>query len=286
MQDSFEIEGRIAVLREGAAVRFAHLKTMDKPENHALHLNNHLELYVFVSGKHQYIVDNQLYDLQRGDIVVIGPRQVHKALPAEEGMYERFFLLLDTDCLRQLAADPLPALLSGRQALISPEPSAREQGLQLLYALSDCLRAAPQRPLAALGLLLQFLELLANQTSSSQDGNAAPLPPLLERVLRFVQENAASIGSVAQVAEAMGISPQYLSTYFRQQIGTPLKIYIQAKKIAIAKELLERGADVTQACFDSGFNDCSYFIRIFRKYTGTTPHRYAADAGSAKLKKP
>ena len=53
----------------------------------SLHLNNHLELYVYVSGKHQYIVDNRLYDLRRGDIVIIGPRQVHKALPAGEGQY-------------------------------------------------------------------------------------------------------------------------------------------------------------------------------------------------------
>ena len=274
MEETFEIEGRIDVLREGAAVRFAHLKTPDRPENHSLHLNNHLELYVYVSGKHQYIVDNRLYDLRRGDIVIIGPRQVHKALPLGEGMYERFYLLLDPDCLRELHWDPLPGLLKGEGHLLSLEPDQREAALSLLYGISGCFRTEPRQPLTALGLMLQFLELLGGQTHLTQPAAAVPVPQLLARVLRYVQENAATVGSVAQVAEVMGITPQYLSAYFRKQIGTTLKIYIQAKKIALAKELLSKGADVTQACFDSGFNDCSYFIRIFRKYTGTTPHRY------------
>ena len=78
----------------------------------------------------------------------------------------------------------------------------------------------------------------------------------------------------SQIAEALGVSPQYLSTYFAKRIGTPLKIFVQAKKIALAKQLLSKGADVTGACFDSGFNDCSYFIRIFKKYVGITPLRF------------
>ena len=284
MDETFEIEGQIDILRDGPAVHFAHLKTMDRPENHRLHLNNYLELYMFVSGKHQYIVDNRLYDLQRGDIVIIGPRQVHKALPAGEGLYERFYLLLDTDCLRGLHWDPLPPILEGEGHLLTLESDRREEALGLLYGISDCFRSELRQPLTALGLMLQFLELLGGRNHQTQPAAALPVPQLLAKVLRYVQDHAASIGSVAQVAEAMGISPQYLSSYFRKQIGTPLKIYIQAKKIALAKELLSKGADVTQACFDSGFNDCSYFIRIFRKYTGTTPHRYSTEArDSAKI---
>jgi AraC-like DNA-binding protein len=92
--------------------------------------------------------------------------------------------------------------------------------------------------------------------------------------LAFVAANTATIQTTAQIAAELGLTPQYLSAYFSQHIGTPLKIYVQAKKIALAKDLLDRGADVTGACFDSGFNDCSYFIRVFKKYVGMTPLRY------------
>ena len=90
MEGDFLIQGDIAVMRESVPIRFVHHKNMDRPENHVLHINSYLELYVFVEGNHQYIVEDRLYELQRGDIVLIHPREVHKALPLERCRYERF----------------------------------------------------------------------------------------------------------------------------------------------------------------------------------------------------
>ena len=79
------------------------------------------------------------------------------------------------------------------------------------------------------------------------------------------------------------MTSQYLSSYFSKQVGTPLKAYIQTKKVARAKDLLDKGSDVTQACYDCGFNDCSYFIRTFKKHVGMTPLTYKL--GIEKTKK-
>ena len=38
--------------------------------------------------------------------------------------------------------------------------------------------------------------------------------------------------------------------------------------------MLDEGADVTSVCYDCGFNDCSYFIKVFKSYVGMTPFRY------------
>jgi hypothetical protein len=95
MEKEFRIEGEIATLRDAVPIRFVHQRGMDRPENHVLHINNYLELYVFLEGHHQYIVENRVYELQRGDMVLINPREVHKALPLECCMYERVYLLVD-----------------------------------------------------------------------------------------------------------------------------------------------------------------------------------------------
>ena len=255
MADTFMIRGSIPAVRDSVPIRFVHHRNWDKPENHVLHLNNYLELYVYVEGNHHFIVENKLYELHRGDVILINPREVHKALPLESGIYERFYLLLDVHCLDGMVCNPLTHILNLPQHmgnLLSADPEHREQLLGLLYDLSDCFSKERDRQVRALGLILQ----------------------LLERILAYVAENTATIQTTTQVAEALGLSSQYLSAYFSKHIGTPLKIYIQAKKVALAKELLNRGTDVTQACFDSGFNDCSYFIRVFKKYVGVTPLRY------------
>lgn len=276
MEKEFRIEGEIATLKGALPVRFVHQRGMDRPENHVLHINNYLEVYVFLEGHHQYIVENRVYELQRGDMVLINPREVHKALPLETCMYERVYLLVDEHCLDALVRNPLAVLLnrSGGNLISPPEP-VRRQVLDLLEQLSLCFRRERDDQTQGFGLVLQLLELCVGQ--SPVEGKPGRVPQLLEKILAYVAENTASIQSTAEVATALGLSPQYLSAYFSRHIGTPLKIYIQAKKIALAKDLLSKGADVTGACFDSGFNDCSYFIRVFKHYVGVTPLRYRQD---------
>ena len=279
MTDKLIIQGNIATLRDAVPIRFVYHKSVDSPEDHVLHINTYLEIYVFVQGNHQYIVENQIYGLQRGDIILINPREVHKPLPLETCLYERFYLLVDERCLDGLALNPLADLLSPSHHtgnLISPAPEAREQILSLLYKISESFSDGRHCPTQTLGLFLQLLDLLVQQRSQvrSVPGGMAQVPELLKSILSYVAENAASIQTTTQIADALGISSPYLSSYFRKCIGTPLKIYIQAKKVALAKDLLDKGANVTEACFDSGFNDCSYFIRIFKSYVGVTPFNY------------
>lgn len=272
-------EGKIETFRNAMPVQFAHHLSMDRPEDHVLHINNYIEIYVFVSGNHKYVVEDRLYDLQRGDIIVINPLEVHKALPMQEGMYERFYFLMDVACLDGMVNNPLSRFLNrsgGEGNLISPLGNARARILDILYATSACFEAEKNDQLRAFGLMVQFLgELISQlQPGAAQPDGGDRSPELLDRILTYVAKNTATIQSVSQIAEALGVSPQYLSAYFAKRIGTPLKIFVQAKKIALAKQLLSKGADVTGACFDSGFNDCSYFIRTFKKYVGVTPLRF------------
>lgn len=279
MTDNFMIQGNIATLRDAVPVRLVHRKSEDNPENHVLHINNYLEVYVYVQGNHQYIVENKIYGLQRGDIILIYPREVHKALPLGTCLYERFYLLVDERCLDALALNPLTDIMKPSDHtgnLISPDPKMRERILGLLYGMSDCFMNGQNRQTQALGLLLQLMDMLAQLRSRSQPVpvGIVPVPELLKKILAYVAENTSSIQTTAQIADALGVSPPYLSSYFCKCIGTSLKIYVQAKKVALAKDLLDKGANVTEACFDSGFNDCSYFIRVFKKYVGITPLSY------------
>lgn len=279
MQEKIWREGKIDTLKNAVPVQFAHHLSMDRPENHVLHIDNHIEFYVFISVDHKYIVEDRVYALQCGDVVVINPLEVHKALPMGEGLYERFYFLLDVACLDGMVNNPLSCFLNraeGTGNLISPVGAARQRILDILYATSGCFADGKNEQLRAFGLMLQFLgELISQlQPGTAESSDRKQNPELLERVLTYVAKNTANIQTVSQVAEALGVSSQYLSAYFAKKIGTSLKIFIQAKKIALAKELLSKGADVTGACFDSGFNDCSYFIRTFKKYVGVTPLRF------------
>ena len=78
-----------------------------------------------------------------------------------------------------------------------------------------------------------------------------------------------------QLAEMVYLSPSYLSRIFTKETGNSFNDYLNAVRINKAKSLLKyndlRVADVANAV---GFDDQSYFTKVFRRITGVTPVKY------------
>ena len=83
-----------------------------------------------------------------------------------------------------------------------------------------------------------------------------------------------------RVAEVIGLSPCHLSRIFKKEVGMSMVDYVQKERIEAAKYMLihtdETLAAISQYLY---FSTQSYFIRIFRKYTGMTPGQYRRDHG-------
>ena len=52
-------------------LKFVYCKNVDKPENHFMHINKYCEIYVFVDGDANYIVEDMIFSLKKGDNVVL-----------------------------------------------------------------------------------------------------------------------------------------------------------------------------------------------------------------------
>ena len=52
------------------------------------------------------------------------------------------------------------------------------------------------------------------------------------------------------------------------------KEFILRKRLGLATSILRDGGNVQQAGLDSGFNDISYFIKLFKRYYGMTPLKF------------
>jgi len=284
MAENFDLDANMTVMRGAVPIRFAHHRGPDKPENHRLHINNYVEIYFYIRGDHRYIVEDSLYEMRRGDVIVISPREVHKALlTGEVEDYERFYFLVDPSSFSGMAFDPMAALRERRACegnLISFDDETREVVIGMLYAIGECFENGRNDQLRALSYFFRILDECAGTAYSRRKSAeaSARTPELLAKILAYISANTSRIDSVTEMAAELGLTPQYLSSYFSKHIGTPLKTYIQAKKITLAKDLLDRGADVTTACYECGFNECSYFIRVFRKYVGMTPRKYRESA--------
>lgn len=98
---------------------------------------------------------------------------------------------------------------------------------------------------------------------------------VVERVLSYINSNFNKDITLDILSEEVGLSPQYISRLFKEELGENFVDYFTKKRINFAKELLiPGGKNIGEVSLIVGFGDVNYFCRVFKKVTGLTPKQY------------
>lgn len=97
------------------------------------------------------------------------------------------------------------------------------------------------------------------------------------RAKAYIAENMHRKLSVGQIAEALGISKNYLTNIFKETEYISLKEYINRRKLSHMLELMRRyGYSIAHAGECVGFEDANYVSRVFKRYYGVSITQYLA----------
>ena len=100
---------------------------------------------------------------------------------------------------------------------------------------------------------------------------------LYDSAVAYIRENYAQPLSMQSVCDEIGISQTYLSRLFRKYSDTTFNAFLTQCRMETAKKLLREKPDLllydVAACV--GYEDSSYFTKVFRQYTGKTPSQWA-----------
>ncbi len=151
-------------------------------------------------------------------------------------------------------------IISGR--ILSFEDVKRIDHARVTFHSKDIL--AQEEIMAALRAALGGQEQLARPTSA-----------VVKHAIAYIQHHYMVDLSRQQIALAVGVSKNYLTQIFHQELGISPWEYLSRYRIKQAKALL-RGSDdsVTAVAARVGFDDASYFGRVFRKQVGCSPQSY------------
>lgn len=98
---------------------------------------------------------------------------------------------------------------------------------------------------------------------------------IIRKAIHYISHNFASPITLEDVANIVHLNPAYFSTTFKQSTGSSFKEYLNMVRIEESKRLL---ANTDYAVIDiaiaTGFENQSYFSKVFKKYTGLTPKQY------------
>ncbi|MGH9495668.1 MAG: helix-turn-helix domain-containing protein [Candidatus Sulfotelmatobacter sp.] len=108
----------------------------------------------------------------------------------------------------------------------------------------------------------------------------SPLAP----AVTYVEHNYAAKLRMGTAARLCDLSPFQFSRSFKKENGFTFRDFVVRVRIQRAAELMRRSkVSVTDAAFGVGFNDLSYFARMFRRQLGVSPSHYRSNGGPEQL---
>lgn len=97
----------------------------------------------------------------------------------------------------------------------------------------------------------------------------------LRKAERFIWENYTRRVSLHEIATASGLSAPYFSSIFKQEMGESLSNYLNRLRVERAVSLLnDTNLSLNAISTSCGFEDQSWFSKIFKSFTGVSPGKY------------
>lgn len=230
------------------------------------HYHNAYEIYFLVSGTRNYIINDKLFSLQEGDVVLVPPQALHKTTGCG---YERILISFDRSYLEQnFVPDKADLLLKGFAPQMIRIPANRMVQVKLLLERlwNEQKKQNNRFSFLYLGELLATLQTCAANTEPSGK---------ISDILEYINQNYRTIEGIDQVAQRFYLSRYYLCRFFKQYTGLSIMEYLNHIKIknACIQITANRGS-LTRICFDCGFHSYSNFCNTFKKITGYSPMQF------------
>jgi len=97
---------------------------------------------------------------------------------------------------------------------------------------------------------------------------------LIDTLDTLIRDDNLGTLSLEALAMQLGVSPQHLSTSFKDQRGVNFIDYITGRRMELALRLIDSGASTPDAAQRCGYSDVTYFKKLFRRAHGMTPNTY------------
>lgn len=99
--------------------------------------------------------------------------------------------------------------------------------------------------------------------------------PLIRKAVILIESDLSASLSLRSIAEALGVSPGYLSTAFKKETGSTITEFILKKRMKHAAHLLRTTSlQIQTVALHCGIMDVQYFSKIFKKSVGKTPKEF------------
>ena len=240
------------------------------------HFHDFDKLVLLLSGRVDYLVEEQRYELLPGTVLLVKHHTIHKAVIDKTEPYERIILYLDGQYFDRTL--PEARLMESfetadrtRRWLLAPDAEQRKEIMATLNAYERAEKDARFGAEAMRSTLIMQLLVQIGRLSAAQSGSRLSCDAKIQDTLSFINENLERELNVDALAARVYLSRYHFMRLFKAQTGSTVHAYIRQKRLLSAARLIREGVPVNKAALDTGFGDYSAFHRAFRASFGISP---------------
>ena len=254
-------------------------ETNEKMEDFDIHFHNVYELYYFIEGDVDYLVEGKQYHLEPNSILLLAPYVLHGIRTNSTATYKRFAIHFSAELIElERRALLLQAFTNEEKKDMNEVYYTNVQDFSLYHYCEALIHCKEHEGTLVKKLLPVYLEaLLAQLTlmyrSLKLEEESLTLSETVLDITAYINANLSERLTLDEISERFFISKNHLNRLFRKIIGTTVYDYIIYKRVGYAQYLLNKGVPVTEAALQVGFGDYSAFYRAYKKVTGHSPKR-------------
>lgn len=238
-----------------------------------LHFHDFWTVGQIVRGRRRTTCRGEVRELGPGDLVLFGPGEVHGCKPVDEEPFFYRSVVVPNSLFDSACAEPV-----SRFDRFTVRDEALAKALEAVYALGDNEAADVLEQEEALAALVSCAALYC-EGPAIEDLEPNASSAAVERARALLEANSATGLTLAELADAAGVSRYHLVRVFATETGLTPHRYLQAVRANRARDLLAQGVGPAEAAAQAGFSDQAHMTRVFKALFGLTPARYRAVAG-------
>lgn len=245
------------------------IDALSPTNHHEAHIHKTCEVYINLSGNVSFAVEDRLYPISRGSVIITRPYEYHHCVYHSNAMHEHYWITFSTE----QGLDFLRIFFDREKGVdnhITLDESALTEVCDVLNGLTCDQTDVLERRI----MLLRFFQILSKSSRHSTPSGYEHLPDDVAVTLEYIENHLCEDIDVETLAKIGLVSVNTLERHFKESVGLSPMTAFRRKRMLTSLMYLRNGFSVTEAAQKSGFSDYSNYIQLFRKQFGMTPGEY------------
>ena len=236
-----------------------------------MHTHDFYEIYCFISGNAKYYVEGNIYNLKSGDILFIKKSEAHTLQLTSEADYERAVVNFNADAVINEETQTILSAFDGLPLGKGNRFPFSQFKNKHWHHYIDKMLSSDNEEIKRL-----YLSVLINEMFECS-AEALTLPTVQDTssdIIAYLNQNITAPMTLESICNKFYISKSQLNRKFKRMTGSTVWEYITAKRLILAKDLLQHGESPTTVYTKCGFNDYTTFYRAYKAKFSVSPKNH------------